>query len=53
MDALVNYGAIEDDSDRILGAAPFMVHRHHEVPHTLIILTQDRDIFLQVIADFI
>ncbi len=53
MDALVGYGAIEDDSDKVLGAAPFMVHRHGEIPHTLIVLTQNRDQFLEVIRCFL
>lgn len=53
MDALVSYGAITDDSDKVLAAAPFMAHRHNEIPHTLLVFTQSRELFLDVIESFI
>ncbi len=54
MDALVKYGAIPDDSDQILGAHPFIVHKScpgH--PHILLLLTENVEIYLELVAEYL
>lgn len=54
LDALKKYGAIQDDSDRVLGAHPFIVHRScPAMPHIFLALTADRAVYRQVIDEFL
>lgn len=54
LDALTMYGAIEDDSDQILGAHPFIVHRvFPATPHILLAVTKDRSLYRELIDEFL
>ncbi len=54
MDALKKYGAIRDDSDRVLAAHPFIVHRVcAEDPHILLALTENPILYRQMIDEFL
>lgn len=54
LDALTKYGAIEDDSDKVLGAHPFIVHRScPEFPHILLALTADPQLYRELIDEFL
>lgn len=54
LDALKKYGAIEDDSDRVLGAHPFIIHRScPESPHVLVALTKDPAAYRDLIDEFL